>query len=95
MNQETESLRRTPSSGPSSEGPGRSNQEPVDMDISDGESCQSGVISKSLDESDDQVIASEVKWASASERSKLYLTNGYLEKSCILETKHFGHMVLV
>ena len=30
----------------------------------------------------------------ASEASKLYLTNGYLEKSCILETKHFGHMVL-
>jgi len=39
-------------------------------------------------------IASEAKWASASARSKLYLTNGYLEKTCISETKHFGHMVL-
>ena len=28
------------------------------------------------------------------EWSKLYLSNGYLEKSCISETKHFGHMVL-
>ena len=30
----------------------------------------------------------------ASERSKLYLTNEYLEKSCISEMKHFGHIVL-
>ena len=42
------------------------------------------------------IIASEAKGASASARSKLYLTYGYgyLEKSCISETKHFGHMVL-
>ena len=39
-------------------------------------------------------IASEAKWASASARSKLFLTNGYLEKSCISATKHFGHMVM-
>ena len=41
-----------------------------------------------------RLIASEAKWASASQRSKLYLTNGYPEKNCISETKHFGHMVL-
>ena len=40
------------------------------------------------------IVASEAKWALASERSKLYLTNMYLEKTCISETKHFGHMVL-
>ena len=58
-------------------------------------SNQSSIISSNG--KDATLIASEAKWASASARSKLYLTNGYLEKTkcfCISETKHFGHMVL-